>query len=647
MPTGVTVRGGVPSLSTAIHRSRPNRWRTTAEQMTSSPRSASSMAMRPSVDRTMVLAGDVGVVRRVGDDHGQIELRALGGVVDRSQISSARSKCWAASTKARTCSASSPARTLRQRLGHPVRARQCSASSVAAVRRPGSGRRAGLGQRQVQRGPLAGEEVGVRGLLQQRVAEGVAVGVLDGTCWRQGLAQRLHQAGSGRPATPRAGGGSSAGRPRRPRAARRARRRQRLQPQVQDVAQTRRSGPRPHPTPRAAPQRRRRSLGRACSRATRSGAAASPRMPATCSASSACEKAPTSRRSTTARAPPRPGTGAAGSGGAARRCGTCRPGAGARRARPARGRRGTRASSGRPSGCPRRRRGRATPRRDGRGALGGARRGAPADASPVALMPSPGSSAERRRAQLRQQPREVAAGGPDELCEDVRLESRAARAARRRSARRGGRRRRGQAVAAQHAHAAGQARRSSSRSSRVLPTPGRRRRRPRPQCRPRPGRAPLRGARAPRPPDELGARDAVGTFALCSPPAGARGRFTRVPGVPGRSPGGARPRSGRRAPAPDDGGQPELERSSASATTSQTSRARSNCCAASAKAEARSASRPGLHGGRERLGQGGRRMPVMGQLGRGRRAREGRVVGLAPRQAPRCSAVRSPGSRSA
>ena len=170
-----------------------------------------------------------------------------------------------------------------------------------------------------------------------------------------------------------------------------------LQPQVEDVAQIRRQ------RPGGGVGRREQLLGEeGVALAARvqprdeSGAAASPRMPATCSASSACEKAPTSRRSTTARRSSSARNGRSG-------CWRCSSSlryvqTRSRRSsrRPARARRGTRASSGRPSGCPRRRTGRATPRRAGRGALGRSpKRRAWPMASPVALMPSPGSSAAR------------------------------------------------------------------------------------------------------------------------------------------------------------------------------------------------------------------------------------------------------------
>ena len=54
-----------------------------------------------------------------------------------------------------------------------------------------------LGERQVQRGPLAREQVGVGGLLEQGVAEGVAVAVVDEHVVGHRRAQRFEERGLG------------------------------------------------------------------------------------------------------------------------------------------------------------------------------------------------------------------------------------------------------------------------------------------------------------------------------------------------------------------------------------------------------------------------------------------------------------------
>ena len=81
-----------------------------------------------------------------------------------------------------------------ERLGHAVR-------RLPVVGQLGRGRRARegrvlaqrLGERQVQRGPLARQQVRVGGLFEQGVAEGVAVAVVDEDVMSHGLAQRLEQ----------------------------------------------------------------------------------------------------------------------------------------------------------------------------------------------------------------------------------------------------------------------------------------------------------------------------------------------------------------------------------------------------------------------------------------------------------------------
>ena len=429
-------------------------------------------------------------------------------------------------------------------------ARQWCASSAAAVpsARLGSSLQR-LGEREVQRGPLAGEQVGVGGLLQQRVAEGVAVGVLD----EHVLGHRRRAAP--RPARARAAPATAASsRWLEPPAGRggHAQHRarvvgQRLEPQVQDVAQARRQraggGVRRR---RAAPRRRRR-----CPRSARAGArrgrvggvAEDPRH--LLGELGLREGLDLEALARPRGAPPRPGTGAADGGGAARRCGRCRRAAGARRAGRARARRGTRASSGRPSGGPRRRRGRATSAASrSSSARSSPKRRAWANASPVAVMPSPGSSAawvalssgssrarsppagptsssKRRRLELARQPAQ--GGGDRRVGQAVGAE--------------------GQAVAAQHARAAGGgaalelAQQPRLAHARLAGHEHRRRRAALGPVERRLEALELRSAA-----DELGARTRVGTWRLSSPATAAWGRFTRVPG-------GARPWPPRRASA--------------------------------------------------------------------------------------------------
>ena len=194
----------------------------------------------------MMLAGDVRVLRRVGDDPGQVELRALGGVVDEVPDLQRPLEVLGGLDEGEDLLGLQPrAHVRRQRLGHAVRG--------APVQRELGRRRPvgqagvvaqGLGERQVQRGPLAGEQVGVGGLLQQRVAERVAVGVLDEHVLRHGLAQRLDQRRLGQPGHRReqAVARAPAGRGGHAQHAARVVG-QRLQPQVEDVAQVRRQRP--------------------------------------------------------------------------------------------------------------------------------------------------------------------------------------------------------------------------------------------------------------------------------------------------------------------------------------------------------------------------------------------------------------------
>ena len=257
-------------------------------------------------DRAVVLAGDVHALCGVGRDRRQPELGALLGVVDEvPDLERPFEVLPGLGEGEDLLGLQAGAHVGRQRLGHPVR-------GAPVVGQLGGGRPVGeagvlaerLGERKVQRGPLAGQQVAVGRLLQQRVAEGVAVGVLDEDVLGHRGAQAFDQRGLGER---RGGGEQPVARPaaRRGGHAQHAARvvGQRFQAQVQDVAQARRQRARDRVAKRrAAPRRRRRCPRSARSRrATRPGSAAAPRMPATCSASSACEKAPTSRRSTTSR----------------------------------------------------------------------------------------------------------------------------------------------------------------------------------------------------------------------------------------------------------------------------------------------------------------------------------------------------------
>jgi hypothetical protein len=137
----------------------------------------------------------------------------------------------------------------RERLGHPVR----RLPVVRQLRRRRRARKAGVGaqrvrEREVKRCPLAREQVGVGGLLQQGVAEGVAVVVLDEHVVGHGRAQRLEQRLLGQPRDRRDQPMAGSPAARRGDAQHRARVvGQALQPQAEDLAQvrgqrTRRSG---------------------------------------------------------------------------------------------------------------------------------------------------------------------------------------------------------------------------------------------------------------------------------------------------------------------------------------------------------------------------------------------------------------------
>ena len=96
----------------------------------------------PERDRTVVLAGDVGVVRRVGrrpPASSSSERSAASST--RSQISSARSKCWRGLGEGEDLLGLEPgAHVRRQRLGHAVRG-----APVLARARPRPSRRPRLG----------------------------------------------------------------------------------------------------------------------------------------------------------------------------------------------------------------------------------------------------------------------------------------------------------------------------------------------------------------------------------------------------------------------------------------------------------------------------------------------------------------------
>ena len=131
-----------------------------------------------------------------------------------------------------------------ERLGHAV----CAAP---VVRELGRGRAAGearigaqgLGERQVQRGPLAREQVGIGGLLQQGVAEGVAIAVVYEHVVGDRLPQRVQERGLGQVGD---GGEQPMARPPAGRRCHAQHRAcgvwQRLQAQAQDVAQGGRQG---------------------------------------------------------------------------------------------------------------------------------------------------------------------------------------------------------------------------------------------------------------------------------------------------------------------------------------------------------------------------------------------------------------------
>ena len=176
----------------------------------------------------------------------QLELRALGGVVDEVPDLERALEVLGGLHEGEDLLGLQPGAHVRgQRLGHPVR--RAPVQRELGRRRPvgQAGVVAqGLGQREVQRGPLAGEQVGVRGLLQQRVAERVAVGVLDEHVLGQGLAQRLHQGGLRQPGDGReqAMARAPAGRGGHAQHAARVVG-QCLQAQVEDVAQVRRQRP--------------------------------------------------------------------------------------------------------------------------------------------------------------------------------------------------------------------------------------------------------------------------------------------------------------------------------------------------------------------------------------------------------------------
>jgi hypothetical protein len=126
-----------------------------------------------------------------------------------------------------------------ERLAHAV----CGAPVVRQLGSGGTAGEAGVGaqgfgERQVQRGPLTRQQVGVGGLLQQGVAEGVAVAVVDEHVVRHGGPQRIEERGLGQ-----VGDGGEQPMPGPP-AGRRGHAqhracilRQRLHAQAQDVAQ--------------------------------------------------------------------------------------------------------------------------------------------------------------------------------------------------------------------------------------------------------------------------------------------------------------------------------------------------------------------------------------------------------------------------
>ena len=192
-------------------------------------------------DSTVRVAGDERVVRRVGHDRCEPELRAGRGVVDEiPDLEGALEVLGGLRERRGPLGLQAGLHVGRQRLGHAVRrlpvVGQLGGRRGAREARVGAQR---LREGQVQRGPLAGQQVGVRGLLEQGVAEGVAVAVVDQHVMGDRLAQRLEQrraraapppwrAADARPACPAAAATRSTAR---------ASCEQRLQPQAQHLAQ--------------------------------------------------------------------------------------------------------------------------------------------------------------------------------------------------------------------------------------------------------------------------------------------------------------------------------------------------------------------------------------------------------------------------
>ena len=155
----------------------------------------------PERDRAVVLARDVGVVRRVGDHVEQIELRALGGVLDEVPDLERALEVLAGFHEGEDLLGLQAGAHVRgQRLGHPVRRApvQRELSRRGAVGQAGVVAQ-GLGQREVQRRALPGQQVGVGRLLEQRVAEGVAARIRrTRTCWATASRSASTSAGLGR-----------------------------------------------------------------------------------------------------------------------------------------------------------------------------------------------------------------------------------------------------------------------------------------------------------------------------------------------------------------------------------------------------------------------------------------------------------------
>ena len=257
-------------------------------------------------DRAVVLAGDEHALCRVGRDRRQAELGALVGVLDELPDLQRALEVLPGLGEGEDLLGLQPgAHVGRQRLGHPV-------GRAPVVRQLGGGRptaEAGvlaerLGERQVQRGPLAGQQVARRrppaaGRGGRRSRRRPGRGRAGPP--RRAAPRPARARGAARP--PRAADGPTAGPPRPPRAARCARRR--AAPRAGGTgrrAGSTAAGPR-RASEAASSSSAKKALPsqRACRRATRPGVGGAPRMPATCSASSACEKAPTCRRSTTSR----------------------------------------------------------------------------------------------------------------------------------------------------------------------------------------------------------------------------------------------------------------------------------------------------------------------------------------------------------